>query len=89
MKDRTKPMVVAIYARKSTAQPGVADDAKSVTRQVEKATAFAVARGWTVRREHIYEDDGISGAEFERRPGLQKLLGVLYPRPPFRIVVVS
>ena len=28
-------MIAAIYARKSTEQTGVADDAKSVTRQVE------------------------------------------------------
>jgi hypothetical protein len=37
-------MIAAIYARKSTEQD-VADDAKSVTRQVENARAFAVARG--------------------------------------------
>jgi len=34
-------MTVAIYARKSTDQNGVADDAKSVTRQIEHAKAFA------------------------------------------------
>ena len=32
-------MIAAIYARKSTEQTGVADDAKSVTRQVEHARA--------------------------------------------------
>lgn len=30
-------MIAAIYTRKSTAQSGVADDQKSVTRQIERA----------------------------------------------------
>ena len=37
-------MIAAIYARKSTDQSGVADDAKSVTRQIETARAFAAKR---------------------------------------------
>src|SRR5262245_23407748 len=52
-------MLAAIYARKSTEQ-NVSDDAKSVTRQVELARAFAAERGWTVVEEYV--DDGISGA---------------------------
>ena len=60
-----------IYARKSTEQRGVSDDAKSVTRQTEHARAFATSKGWTVRDGHVYLDDGVSGAEFEKRPGLQ------------------
>jgi len=31
-------MIAAIYARKSTEQTGVSEDAKSVTRQIEHAT---------------------------------------------------
>ena len=50
----------AVYARKSTEQ-NVADDAKSVTRQVELARAFAVERGWTVDDAHVYTDNGVSG----------------------------
>ena len=30
---------------------------------------------------HVYQDDGISGAEFERRAGLTALLAALRPRP--------
>ena len=41
-------MIAAIYARKSTDQAGVSDDARSVTRQVAQAEAFASARGWRV-----------------------------------------
>ena len=80
-------MIAAIYARKSTEQH-VADEAKSVTRQVDNARAFALARGWTVPDEHVYVDDGISGAEFERRPGFQRMLALL-PDPPFSILIVS
>jgi DNA invertase Pin-like site-specific DNA recombinase len=82
-------MTAAIYARKSTEQKGVADDAKSVTRQIENAKAFAVTRGWTVLDEHIYVDDGKSGAEFERRPGFMRLIASLQPRGPFQVLVVS
>ena len=82
-------MIAAIYARKSTAQPGVADEAKSVTRQVENARAFAASKGWTTDDGHIFVDDGKSGAEFERRPGLQSLMRTLKPKTPFEVLVVS
>src|SRR5690348_9862665 len=82
-------MIAAIYARKSTGQD-VAEDAKSVTRQVENAKAFAAERGWAVSDVHIYVDDGVSGAEFgERRPGFVALMDALKPKPPFRIVILS
>ena len=42
-------MIAAIYARKSTDQH-VADEEKSVTRQVEHARAFAATKGWTRQR---------------------------------------
>ena len=59
-----------------------------MTRQIENATAFATSRGWTVSDNHIYVDDGISGAEFEKRPGFQRMLALL-PRPPFSVLIVS
>ena len=37
-------MIAAIYARKSTEQNGLADEAKSVARQIENARAYAAAR---------------------------------------------
>ena len=63
-------MIAAIYARKSTDQTGVADEAKSVTRQVEGARAFIAARGWSCDEHHIYTDDGVSGALFATRTPL-------------------
>ncbi len=80
-------LTAAIYARKSTEQGGVADEAKSVTRQVEHATAYATRKGWTVDPAHVYIDDGISGAEFVKRPGFLRLMNALKPRPSFQVVV--
>ena len=41
-------LIAAVYARKSTDQSDVADEAKSVRRQIERAFAFAGERGWSV-----------------------------------------
>ncbi len=82
-------MIAAIYARKSTEQSGVVADAKSVSRQVERSREYAANRGWTVADEHVYVDDGISGAEFVKRPGFRRLMDTLDPRPPFRALIMS
>jgi site-specific DNA recombinase len=80
-------VIAAIYARKSTDQ-NVSDEEKSIARQVEHARAFAARRGWRVAEEHVYIDDGISGAEFVRRPGLTALLAALRARPaPVQVVI--
>ncbi len=82
-------MIAAIYARKSTEQNGVGEEEKSVTRQVEHATAYATKKGWTVAEEHVYVDDGISGAEFAKRPGFLRLMNALKPKPPFQVLIMS
>ena len=83
------PMIAAIYARKSTDQTGVADEQKSVTRQIDHARAYATSKGWVIAEEHIYVDDGISGAEFANRPGFLRLMNALKPRPAFQVLVMS
>ena len=82
-------MIAAIYARKSTEQNGVADQEKSVTRQVDHATQYAVGKGWTVSDVHIYQDDGVSGAEFKNRPGFVRLMNALTPTPLFQVLIMS
>ncbi|MCG3777233.1 MAG: hypothetical protein JW395_4109 [Nitrospira sp.] len=82
-------MNAAIYARKSTEQTGVSDEERSVTRQIEHAKRYAVGKGWTVSDEHIFVDDGISGAEFVKRPGFIRLMNSLKPRPIFQFLVMS
>ena len=81
-------MRCAIYARKSTTQD-VADETKSVTRQIEHATAYATRKGWHVDPAHVYDDDGISGAEFAKRRGFVRLMNALKPKPPFQILIMS
>jgi DNA invertase Pin-like site-specific DNA recombinase len=81
-------MIAAVYARKSTDQ-NLPDAEKSVTRQVEHATAYAARKGWTVDPAHVYQDDGISGAEFVKRPGLTRLMNTVKPHAPFQVLVMS
>lgn len=42
-----------------------------------------------VDEAHVYTDDGISGAEFTRRPGFLRLMNSLKPRAPFQVLVMS
>lgn len=82
-------MIAAIYARKSTEQSGVADEQKSVARQIDNARSYAERKGWQVLDECVYVDDGISGAEFANRPGFLRLMNALKPRPPFDVLIMS
>jgi DNA invertase Pin-like site-specific DNA recombinase len=54
-------VIAAIYARKSTEQAAVADEQKSVARQIEHARAYAERKGWNVPDDLVFVDDGISG----------------------------
>jgi DNA invertase Pin-like site-specific DNA recombinase len=80
--------LAAIYARRSTEQ-NVADEEKSVTRQIELALACAKKHGFEVPQEHLYVDGAISGAEFDRRPGLVRLLNAIRPRAPFAALFLA
>ena len=79
-------MIAAIYARKSTDQTSVPDEAKSVTRQIEHARAYAAGKGWRTDDAFVFVDDGISGAEFANRPWFLRLMNALKPRPPFHTI---
>ena len=63
-------MIAAIYARKSTEDTRSKEEGKSTARQIENATAYAVANGWTIDPDLIFVDENISGGEFVNRPGL-------------------
>jgi DNA invertase Pin-like site-specific DNA recombinase len=81
--------IEAIYARKSREQIGVVEEERSVTRQIEHAHAYATGKGWLVPTEHVYVDDGVSGAEFANRHGFLRLMNALKPCAPFEVLVVS
>ena len=82
-------MIAATYARKSTEQTGIADDQRSVARQIDHARQYAARKGWTVTDAYVYVDDGISGAEFANRPGFLRLMNALKPRAPFQVLIMS
>ncbi len=82
-------MIAAVYARKSTEQSGINEEAKSVTRQIEHARAYAAKKAWTISDDCIFVDDGISGVTFAGRPGFVRMMNALKPRPSFEILIMS
>ena len=64
-------MRAIIYARYSTEH----QTESTILDQLRRCREYAAARGWTVRAEHI--DEGISGAAFGNRPGVQSALAAL------------
>jgi hypothetical protein len=45
--------------------------------QIANARAFAESKGWTVDDDHIYADDGISGAEVKKLVSKQRMLKLI------------
>ena len=83
-------MIAAIYARKCTEQTGVADEQKSVARQIEHARAYAAAQGLDRRRRRTSTSTTASAAPSSRnRPGFLRLMNALKPRPPFQVLIMS
>jgi site-specific DNA recombinase len=83
-------IVAAVYARKSTDDSDRSEEARSTTRQIERATEYARAKGWTVDPRYIFVDDAVSGAEWQRRPGLKRLLAAVDNcATPFGVLIIS
>jgi len=81
-------MIAAIYSRKSNEQASIEEE-RSVQRQIDHAQEYAGKKGWIVQDEFIYADDGVSGAEFIKRPGFVRLMTALKPKPPFQVLIMS
>jgi hypothetical protein len=67
--DQEEPqMRVALYVRVSTDRQ---QQAQTIEQQVAQLRAWVAAHaGWTIAEEHIFRDDGRSGARLDRgRPG--------------------
>ena len=62
-------MRAAVYARVSTPRQALT---QSIEQQLDRLRAAAAARGWRVDEQHVYRDDGYSGASLSR-PGLDRL----------------
>ena len=62
-------MRVAAYARVSTTRQA---QAQGIEQQLDRLRAAAAERGWELDGQHVYRDDGYSGARIGR-PGLDRL----------------
>jgi len=82
-------MVAGCYARKSTDESDKAADAKSVARQVQRAKEYAAKKGWRFDHDLVFTDDGISGAEFRTRAGLNRLLETVKGTHKLNVLIVS
>ena len=62
-------MRVAVYARVSTTRQA---QAQTIEQQLDRLRAAVAERGWELEDQHVYRDDGYSGARLGR-PGLDRL----------------
>jgi site-specific DNA recombinase len=58
-----------VYARVSTTRQA---QARGIEQQLDRLRAAAAERGWELEDQHVYRDDGYSGARLGR-PGLDRL----------------
>jgi site-specific DNA recombinase len=58
-------MRVALYARVSTTRQA---QAQTIEQQLTRLRSLAQQQGWTLSEEHIYRDDGFSGASLRAYP---------------------
>jgi DNA invertase Pin-like site-specific DNA recombinase len=79
-------MRAAIYARYSSDL----QRETSLEDQIAVAKRYATERKWTVLKDHIYTDAGISGASIQNRPSVQRLLAAAAQQPkPFDVLLVD
>ena len=62
-------MRVAVYARVSTTRQA---QAQTIEQQLDRLREAVAGRGWELAEQHVYRDDGYSGASLGR-PGLDRL----------------
>src|SRR2546430_12129779 len=62
-------MQVAVYARVSTTRQA---QAQGIEQQLDRLRAAVAGRAWELDDQHVYRDDGYSGARIGR-PGLDRL----------------
>src|SRR5260370_11712575 len=62
-------MRAAVYARVSTIRQA---RAQGIEQQLDRLRAAVAERGWELDDQHVYRDDGYSGARLGR-PGLDRL----------------
>jgi len=76
---------IAVYARVSTQRQA---QANTTEQQLERLRAYVQAQGWDLPLEHVFRDDGYSGATL-RRPGLDRLRDAATSARFERIVITA
>src|SRR5215218_3930090 len=76
---------IAVYARVSTQRHA---QANTTEQQLERLRAYVQAQGWDLPLEHVFRDDGYSGATL-RRPGLDRLRDAATSARFERIVITA
>jgi len=79
---------IGVYARVSTARQV---EAQSTEQQLERLRAHVAAHageGWDLREEHVFRDDGFSGARLQR-PGLDRLRDAVAAAALDRVLVTA
>ena len=62
-------MNIAVYVRVSTQRQA---QAQTIEQQLDRLRTYYETHGWPWQEDHIFRDDGYSGAKL-RRPGLDRL----------------
>jgi predicted site-specific integrase-resolvase len=82
-------MRIALYARVSTQRQA---QQQTVEQQLERLRAHvavhAAQAGWQIRDEHVFRDDGLSGATLHR-PGLDRLRDAVAARALDLVMVTA
>jgi site-specific DNA recombinase len=77
-------MRAALYARVSTTRQA---QAQTIEQQLALLHPYCAAQGWSVAEQHVYRDDGYSGASLAR-PGLDRLRAAA-AQAAFEVVVLT
>jgi site-specific DNA recombinase len=81
-------MRIGIYARVSTQRQAQAQGIEQKLERLQAHVTAHAAAGWEVREEHVFRDDGYSGAHL-RRPGLDRLRDAVAAAALDRVLVTA
>src|SRR6202022_4390232 len=82
---RRCPMQVAVYVRVSTDRQA---QAQTIEQQLERLRAHAQAQGWQLLDDHVFRDDGYSGASLNR-PALDRLRDLVTQGAVQRVLITA
>ena len=78
-------MRIAVYARVSTARQA---QTQSIEQQLERLQTHCQSRGWELRPENRFRDDGYSGSTLNR-PGLDRLRDLVKAGEVDRVLITA